>query len=53
MTFAAVHPKRHEETLEISRAEFDTFVRDDFYFEEKTWEQFPLDKNGGKCESCT
>ena len=45
MTLAAVHPYGHEEPLEISRTEFESFVRDGFYFEEDTLEEnFPLMK---------
>ena len=38
MTLAAVHPYGHEEPLEISRTEFESFVRDGFYFEEDSFE---------------
>ena len=44
MTLAAVHPYGHEEPLEISRTEFESFVRDGFYFEEDTLEELPLDE---------
>ena len=43
MTLAAVHPYDHEDPLEISRTEFESFVRDGFYFEEDTLEEVPLD----------
>ena len=39
MTLAAVHPYGHEEPLE-----FESFVRDSFYFEEDTLEELPLMK---------
>ena len=41
MTLAAVHPYGHEVTLEISRTEFESFMRDGFYFEEDTLEELP------------
>ena len=44
MTLAAVHPYGHEEPLEISRKEFESFVRDGFYIEEDTLEELPLDE---------
>ena len=44
MIFAAVHPYGHEEPLEISRTEFESFVRDGFYVEEDTLEELPLDE---------
>ena len=44
MTLAAVHPYGHEEPLEISRTEFESFVRDGFYFEEDTLEKLHLDE---------
>ena len=44
MTLAAVHPYGHEEPLEISWTEFESFVRDGFYFEEDTLEELPLDE---------
>ena len=44
MTLAAVHPYGHEEPLEISRTEFESFVRDGFYFEEDALEELPLDE---------
>ena len=44
MTLAAVHPYGHEEPLEISRIEFESFVRGGFYFEEDTLEERPLDE---------
>ena len=34
----------HEEQLEISRTEFESFVRDGFYFEEDTLEELRLDE---------
>ena len=43
MTLAAVHPC-HEEPVEISRTEFESFVRDGFYFEEDTLEELHLDE---------
>ena len=43
MTLAAVQPYGHEELLEISQTEFESFVRDGFYFEEDTLEELPLD----------
>ena len=43
MTLAAVHPYRHEEPLEISRTEFESFVRDGFYIGEDTLEELPLE----------
>ena len=39
MTFAAEHP-----CGEISRTEFESFVKDGFYFEEDTLEELPLDE---------
>ena len=42
MTLAAVHPCGHEDHLEISQTEFESFVRDGFYFEEDTLEELPL-----------
>ena len=36
---AAVHPYGHEDPLEISRTEFESIVRDGFYFEEDTLEE--------------
>ena len=44
MTLAAVHPYGHEEPLEISRTEFESFVRKGLYFEEDTLEEQPLDE---------
>ena len=44
MTFAAVHPYGHQEPLGISLTEFESFVRDGFYFEEDTLEELPLDE---------
>ena len=44
MTLAAAHPCRHEEPLEISRTEFESFMKDGFYFEEDTLEELPLMK---------
>ena len=44
MMIAAVHPYGHEEPLEISRTEFESFVRDGFHFEEDTLEEHPLDE---------
>ena len=44
MTLAAVHPYGHEEHLEISRTEFESFVRGGFYFEEDTLEELPPDE---------
>ena len=44
MTLAAAHPYGHEEPLEISWTEFESFVRDGFYFEEDTLEELPLDE---------
>ena len=41
MTLAAVHPYGHEEPLEISRTEFESFVRDGFHFEEEPLEELP------------
>ena len=41
MTLAAVHPYGH---LEMSRTEFESFVRDGFYLEEDTLEELPLDE---------
>ena len=38
MMLAAIHPEGHEEPLEISRTEFESIVRDGFYFEEDTLE---------------
>ena len=43
MTLAAVHSYGHEEPLEISRTEFQSFVRDGFYFEKDTLEELPLE----------
>ena len=44
MTLAAAHPYGHEEHLEISWTEFESFVRDGFYFEEDTLEELLLDE---------
>ena len=44
MTLAAVHPYGHEEPLEISQAECESFVRGVFYVEEDTLEELPLDE---------
>ena len=44
MMLAAIHPYGHEEPLEISRTEFESIVRDGFYFEEDTLEDLPLKK---------
>ena len=44
MTLAAVHSFGHHEPLEINRTEFESFVRDGFYFEEDTLEELPLDE---------
>ena len=44
MTLAAVHPYGHEEPLEISRTEFESFVRDFFHFEEDTLEELPTEE---------
>ena len=44
MTLAAVHRYGHEEPLEISRTEFQSFVRDGFHVEEDTLEELPLDE---------
>ena len=41
---AAVHPCGHEEPLEISRTEFESLMRDGFYFEEDTLEELLLDE---------
>ena len=41
---AAVHPYGHEEPLEISRTEFESLMRDGFYFEEDTLEEVHLDE---------
>ena len=41
MMLAAIHPYGHEEPLEISRPEFESIVRDGFYFEEDTLEDLP------------
>ena len=38
MTLAAVHPYGHEEQMNISRTEFESFVRDGFHLEEDTLE---------------
>ena len=43
MTLAAVHLYGHEEPLEISQTEFESFVRDGFYFEEDMLEDLLLD----------
>ena len=40
MMLAAIHPYGHEEPLEISRTEIEALVRDGFYFEEDTLEDF-------------
>ena len=40
MMLAAIHPYGHEEPLEISRTEFESIVRNGFYFEEDTLEDF-------------
>ena len=44
MTLPAVHPYGHEEPLEISRTEFESFVRDGFYFEEDMLEKLLLNE---------
>ena len=44
MVLAAVHPFGHEDPLEISRTEFESIVRDGFYFEEDTLEELRLDE---------
>ena len=44
MMHAAVHPYGHEDHLEIRRTEFESFVRDGFYFEEDTLEELRLDE---------
>ena len=44
MMLAAVHPYGHEEPLAISRTEFESLVRDGFYFEEDTLEELYLDE---------
>ena len=44
MMLAAVHPYGFGEPLETSRAEFEPYVRDGFYFEEDTLEELPLDE---------
>ena len=44
MMLAAVHPYGHEQPLEISRTEFESLMRDGFYFEEDTLEEVHLDE---------
>ena len=44
MTLAAVDPYGHEEPLENSRTELESFVRDGFHLEEDTLEELLLDK---------
>ena len=44
MTLAAVHPYGHEEPLEISRTEFESFVRDGFYSQEDSLEELQPDE---------
>ena len=44
MTLPAAHPYGHEEPLDISRTESESFVRDGFHFEEDTLEELPLDE---------
>ena len=44
MVLAAVHPCGHEEPVETSRIEFESIVRDGFYFEEDTLEELHLDE---------
>ena len=44
MVLAAVHPYGHEEPVETSRIEFESIVRDGFYFEEDTLEELHLDE---------
>ena len=44
LTLAAVHPYGHGEPLEISWTEFESFVRDGFFFEEDTLEELHLDE---------
>ena len=41
---AAVHLYGHEEHQEINWTEFESFVRDGFFFEEDTLEELPLDE---------
>ena len=41
---AAAHQYGHEELLEISRTEFESLVRDGFFFEEDTLEELPHDE---------
>ena len=41
MMLAATHPYGHKELLEISKTEFESMVRDGFYFEEETLEDIP------------
>ena len=49
MMLAAVHPYGHEEPLEISRTEFESLVRNGFYFEEDTLEELSLDEVFRNC----
>ena len=44
MVLAAIHPYGHEEPLEISRTEFGSIVRDGFFFEADTLEDFPTEE---------
>ena len=44
MVLAAVHPNGHEEPMEISRIEFESIIRDGFYFEEDKLEELHLDE---------
>ena len=44
MMLAVVHPYGHEQPLEISRTEFESLMRDGFYFEEDTLEEVHLDE---------
>ena len=41
MMLAGIHQYGHEEPLEISRTEFESIVKDGFYFEEDTLEDLP------------
>ena len=52
MMLAAIHPYGHEEPLEITRTEFESIVRDVFYFEEDTLEDLPTEEvvEGVSCE---
>ena len=44
MMLAAVHPYCHEALVEISQTEFESFLRDGFYFEEDTLEELLFDE---------